>query len=37
LKDGKPAVNYSPTNIAIAPNGDFYVADGYGSSYLSQY
>ena len=27
----------SPTNIAIAPNGDFYVADGYGSSYITQY
>lgn len=37
MKDGKPVVNYSPTNIAIAPNGDFYVADGYGSSYISQY
>ena len=22
---------YLPTNIAFAPNGDFYVADGYGS------
>jgi len=28
---------YKPTNIAIAPNGDFYVADGYGLSYLHQY
>jgi hypothetical protein len=34
--DGK-AVPYSPTNLAIAPNGDVYVADGYGSSYISQY
>ncbi len=31
---GKP---YNPTNLAIAPNGDIYVADGYGSSYVSQY
>ena len=34
--DGKP-IKYSPTNLAIAPNGDFYVADGYGSSYINQY
>jgi len=34
--DGRPA-RYSPTNIAIAPNGDVYVGDGYGSSYVNQY
>ncbi|HEY8550073.1 MAG TPA: hypothetical protein VIL35_08980 [Vicinamibacterales bacterium] len=34
--DGKP-IKYSPTNVAIAPNGDVYVADGYGSSYINQY
>jgi DNA-binding beta-propeller fold protein YncE len=28
---------YSPTNLAIAPNGDIYVADGYGSSYINVY
>ncbi len=28
---------YVPTNIAIAPNGDFYIADGYGKSYIHQY
>lgn len=28
---------YSPTNVAVAPNGDFYVGDGYGSSYINQY
>ena len=28
---------YVPTNIAIAPNGDIYVADGYGLSYVHQY
>jgi len=30
-------IRYSPTNLAIAPNGDIYVADGYGSSYVNQY
>ncbi|MGH9674568.1 MAG: hypothetical protein ACRD44_15420, partial [Bryobacteraceae bacterium] len=35
--DGKPLVRYSPTNLAIAPNGDIYVGDGYGSSYINQY
>jgi hypothetical protein len=34
--DGKPP-KYSPTNLAIAPNGDIYVGDGYGSSYINQY
>ena len=28
---------YSPTNLAIAPNGDIYVGDGYGSSYINHY
>lgn len=28
---------YQPTNIAIAPNGGFYVGDGYGSNYVHQY
>jgi len=35
--DGTPGIKYSPTNIAIAPNGDFYVGDGYGSSFINQY
>ena len=34
--DGTPR-RYNPTNVAIAPNGDVYVADGYGSSYVNQY
>lgn len=34
--DGKP-IKFSPTNVAIAPNGDVYVGDGYGSSYINQY
>jgi len=28
---------YSPTNLALGPNGDLYVGDGYGSSYVNQY
>ena len=31
------AKQYRPTNVAIAPNGDFYVGDGYGRSYVHQY
>jgi len=34
--DGKKP-KYSPTNLAIAPNGDIYVGDGYGSSFINQY
>lgn len=34
--DGKKP-KYSPTNLAIAPNGDLYVGDGYGSSCINQY
>jgi len=34
--DGKRP-KYSPTNLAIGPNGDLYVGDGYGSSYINQY
>jgi hypothetical protein len=34
--DGK-LPKYSPTNLAIGPNGDVYVGDGYGSSYVNQY
>ncbi|MEO7275543.1 MAG: hypothetical protein ABIX28_24750, partial [Vicinamibacterales bacterium] len=28
---------YNPTNLAIAPNGDVYVGDGYGSYFINQY
>jgi hypothetical protein len=28
---------YNPTNLAIAPNGDVYVGDGYGSFFINQY
>ncbi len=33
-KDGAPFV---PTNVAFSPNGDFYVADGYGSHWIHQF
>ena len=38
-KDGKEvAPGYSPTNIALMPDdGDIYVGDGYGSSFVHQY
>jgi len=32
-----PTVKYSPTNIAFAPDGGFYIGDGYGSHYIHQY
>lgn len=28
---------YRPTNVAFAPDGGFYIADGYGSHYIHQY
>lgn len=34
-KDG--STRFSPTNVAIAPNGDLYLADGYGAYYINQY
>ncbi len=33
--DGKPFVRL--TSIDVAPNGDFYVADGYGSDYVHRF
>ena len=44
--DGPPALSnlyeagdqhYNPTGVAVAPNGDVYVADGYGLNYIHQY
>ena len=32
-----PAARFSPTNVAFAPDGGFYVGDGYGSHYIHQY
>src|SRR5271166_3023342 len=34
---GANGLNYRPTNTAIAPNGDFWVGDGYGSYYMFHY
>lgn len=31
------ANNYRPTETAVGPDGDIYVADGYGSQYLTRY
>lgn len=31
------AEQYVPTEVTIAPNGDIYVADGYGEQWISQY
>ena len=36
-KNQTSVVPYRPTNVAIAPNGDIYVGDGYGSSFVNQY
>lgn len=32
-----PRSRFSPTNVAFAPDGGFYVGDGYGSHYIHQY
>ena len=29
--------NWCPTNVAFAPDGDIFVGDGYGSSYIHRY
>ena len=31
--NGEPFI---PTNVAFSPNGDFYIADGYGSNWIHQ-
>lgn len=33
----KPGDPFRPTETAIGPNGDIYVADGYGMDYIIQY
>jgi peptidylamidoglycolate lyase len=37
IADYKEASQWKPTETAVAPNGDFYVADGYGLNYIVQY
>jgi len=32
-----PKARFSPTNIAFAADGGFFVADGYGSNYIHRY
>jgi len=36
-KDESPYMPYKPTNVAFAPDGGFYVGDGYGSHFIHQY
>ncbi len=33
----KSEKEWCPTNVAFAPNGDVFVGDGYGSSYIHRY
>ncbi len=33
----KPDLKYRPSNVAVAPNGDVYLADGYGSYFIHHY
>jgi hypothetical protein len=33
----QPDDPFRPTEVAVAPNGDFYVADGYGMDFILQY
>jgi hypothetical protein len=33
----EPGWEYRPTEAAVAPNGDIYIADGYGSNYILHY
>ncbi len=33
----EPDMPFNPTETAIAPNGDIYVVDGYGSQYVLRY
>jgi hypothetical protein len=33
----EPSMPFNPTETAVAPNGDIYVIDGYGSNYILRY
>ena len=37
VREDRMAPSWKPTNLAVASNGDIYVADGYGSSYVVHY
>ena len=37
VQEGRLAPSWKPTNLAVARNGDIYVGDGYGSSYVVVY
>jgi len=34
---GAAPIKFVPTNVAFAPNGDFFVGDGYGSSHMLRF
>jgi peptidylglycine monooxygenase len=33
----EPKMPFNPTETAVAPNGDIYIADGYGSNFVLRY
>ena len=33
----EPEIFFNPTETAVAPNGDIYIADGYGSQFVLRY
>ncbi|MDA9843313.1 6-bladed beta-propeller [Flavobacteriaceae bacterium] len=37
VKDYKEVNQFKPTETAVAPNGDIYIADGYGLDFIMQY
>lgn len=37
ISEYSEAAQWKPTEVAVAPNGEFYVADGYGLNYIVQY
>ena len=37
IEEYKNASQFKPTETAIAPNGDIYIADGYGLDFIIQY
>ena len=34
---GEKPIDFVPTNVAFAPNGDFFLGDGYGSSHVLKF